>query len=217
MNAKPKLLELYSCAGGAGWGYVLAGFEVTGVDIKPQPRYKPGRFIQSDALEYLAVHGHEYDVIHASPPCQFACQMFCPTKPEKRQEHVNLIPATRELLQQLGKPYIIENVKGARKHLIDPIMLHGSMFGLPIFRDRYFEMYPNAPLMMPAPIRRDYTPVPINSSMKEGNKYATVAQMKVAMEIDWMIKTELREAIPPAYTRWIGNYLMSLQFKVEAA
>lgn len=187
-------------------GYDRAGFEVTGVDIAPQKRY-PFTFIQDNALEYLYKHGWKYDVIHASPPCQFAAQMFCPTKPEARDKHQNLIPQTREILRMIGKPYVIENVKGARGHLIGPIMLHGSMFGLPIFRDRYFEIYPEI-LMLPASIRRNYTPVPINSSSKEGNKHAPKSVMAAAMEINWMTKAGLREAIPPAYTEWIGRQLL---------
>jgi DNA (cytosine-5)-methyltransferase 1 len=197
-------------------GYFRAGFDVTGVDIHPQKRY-PFRFVQDNALEYLYKHGHEYDFIHASPPCQFAAQMFCPTRPEARLEHRNLIPQTRALLRLTGKPYVIENVKGARKHLIDPIMLHGSMFNLPIFRDRYFEMYPDAPLFMPAPIRRDYTPVPINSSSKEGNKHASVVDMAQAMNIDWMTKAQLRQAIPPAYTHWLGLELLKLTSETSRA
>lgn len=204
---KPRLLDLFCGAGGSAKGYKDAGFHVTGVDIKPQPRYVGDVFIQGDALEYLREHGHEYDVIHASPPCQFAAQMFNPRKPEKRQEHQNLIPKTRALLQQLGKPYVIENVKGARKHLVNPLMLHGSMFGLPVFRDRYFEM--SHPIYFTPVPRRDYTPVPINSSSKVGNKSKPTKIMAQAMNIDWMIRSELRQAIPPAYTEFIGKQMIS--------
>lgn len=206
-GSKPLLLDLFCGAGGAGMGYHMAGFAVIGVDIRPQPRY-PFTFIQGDALEYAAAHGHEFDAIHASPPCQFAARMFNPAKPEKRLEHKNLIPHTRAILQQLGKPYVIENVEQARAYLINPLMLHGSMFCLPIFRDRYFEM--SHPIYFTPVTRRDYTPVPINSSSKPGNKYAPVSVMRDAMGINWMTKAELREAIPPAYTEFIGRHLLKV-------
>lgn len=66
---KFKLLDLYSCSGGAGYGYEQAGFDVVGIDIAPQPKHR-GKFIQADAIEYLKAHWHEYDAVHASPPCQ---------------------------------------------------------------------------------------------------------------------------------------------------
>lgn len=203
---RPKLLDLFCGAGGAARGYQNTGFHVTGIDIQPQPRYAGDVFIQADALDYLREHGQEYDAIHASPPCQFASGMFNPVKPEKRAVHINLIPAVRGLLAALNKPYVIENVKGARRYLINPLMLHGSMFGLPIFRDRYFEM--SHPIYFTPVPRRDYTPVPINSSSKPGNKYAPVALMRTAMGINWMTKAELREAIPPSYTEFIGRHLL---------
>jgi len=202
---RPKLLDLFCGAGGAGMGYHLAGFDVTGVDIEPQSHY-PFAFVQDDALDFAAAHGHEYSVIHASPPCQFASIMFDPTQPEKRQEHKNLIPATRAVLQQLGKPYVIENVKGARKHLHNPLMLTGSMFGLPIFRDRYFEIVP--PIWFaPAVPRYDFEPVPINGS---SIRYPLADEMRTAMQIDWMTKMELRQAVPPAYTQFIGQHLLQI-------
>lgn len=204
--ARPKLLDLFCCAGGAAMGYYLAGFDITGVDIEPQPHY-PFPFIQGDALEYAAAHGQEYDAIHASPPCQFAAAIFNPCKPEKRSEHQNLIPATRDILKRLGRPYVIENVKRARGHLINPLMLTGSMFELPIFRDRYFEI--NPPLWWsPSIPRYDFQPVPISSSSKPGNTYAPAAIMRSAMGIDWMTKMELRQAVPPAYTQFIGEHLL---------
>jgi DNA (cytosine-5)-methyltransferase 1 len=201
---KPSLLDLFCGAGGAAMGYHLAGFDVTGVDIEPQPHY-PFAFIQDDALDYAAEYGYEYDAIHSSPPCQFASVMFDPTQPEKRDEHQNLIPAVRKILQQHGKSYVIENVKGARHHLINPLMLTGSMFGLPIFRDRYFEIEP--PIWF-APVipRYDFKPVPINGS---SIRYPLVADMRIAMQIDWMTKMEMRQAVPPAYTRFIGEHLLA--------
>ena len=108
---KPKLLDLYCKAGGAGMGYSLAGFEVTGIDIQPQPNY-PFRFIQYDAVAYLRRYGHLYDAIHASPPCQFASRSTAPHRANNK-EYFNLIPKTRAVLDKCGKPYVIENVKNA--------------------------------------------------------------------------------------------------------
>ncbi len=98
---------------------------MTGVDVVNQPRY-PFRLVQADALEYLREHGHEYDAIHASPPCQFYQYLNRVYK----DSHPDLIMPTRRLLLVTGRPYVIENVPGARRLLHNPIMLCGSMFGL---------------------------------------------------------------------------------------
>lgn len=108
--SRPRLLDLFCGAGGAAMGYHRAGFDVVGVDIKPQKHY-PFEFHQGDALEYVAAHGHEYDVIHASPPCQGYSEE---TPLEYRGNHPRMIGAVRDALQKIGKPYIIENVDGAR-------------------------------------------------------------------------------------------------------
>lgn len=205
---KPVLLDMFCGAGGAAMGYSRAGFDILGVDINPQPHY-PFNFIQDDALDFLAGNWKRFDAVHASPPCQFASRMFCPTKPEKRQNHINLIPVTRQLLKATGKAYVIENVAGARKHLINPVKLQGGMFGLRVWRDRYFELSFDLWFGLPFP---DYgfVPVPVNSSSKVGNKHAPVAIMRQAMDIDWMTKSELRQAIPPAYTEFLGMELIKV-------
>ena len=105
-----RCLDLFCCGGGAGMGYHLAGMEVVGVDIEPQPKY-PFAFVQEDALEYLAAHGHEFDFIHASPPCQGYSHL---TPAKNKGDHERMIPAVRELMIKTGKPYVIENVAGAR-------------------------------------------------------------------------------------------------------
>jgi site-specific DNA-cytosine methylase len=130
-----KLLDLFCGAGGAGQGYIDAGFEVTGVDIADQPDY-PGAFIQGDALAYLASHGHEYDAIHASPPCQASSALTKGTN--KGREYLNLIPATRALLELTGRPTVIENVQGS--DLRRDLTLCGEMFDLGVIRHRYFEL-----------------------------------------------------------------------------
>lgn len=131
-----KLLDLFCCAGGAGKGYRDSGFHVTGVDINPQPRYAGDKFIQGDALEYLATYGREYDVIHASPPCQASSALTKGTN--KGRLYPNLIPATRELLAQFETPTIIENVQGS--DLRRDLTLCGEIFNLGVIRHRYFEV-----------------------------------------------------------------------------
>ena len=144
-----KLLDLFCGAGGAARGYQLAGFHVTGVDHKPQPRYIGEEFVQADALEYLAEHGHDYDAIHASPPCQGYSIMH--NLPWLRgRDYPLLILPTIEMLEALGKPYVVENVMGARygsktlkkrgieAHGLRAGWLCGAMFGLPFYRHRLF-------------------------------------------------------------------------------
>lgn len=204
-----KLLDLFCGAGGAAKGYHDAGFEITGVDIKPQPNY-PYKFIQADALEYSL---EDYDAIHASPPCQFA------TAYKRNRGHVkpaiNLIPQTRERLRQAGVPYVIENVEGARDHLLSPIMLCGSSFGLDIRRHRLFEtnfLVPGVPCdhkwqtpRFPSPKNREN----LRCTVEIGVWRIPKEQQRRAMQIDWMSIPELSQAIPPAYTWYIGTHLKS--------
>ena len=133
-----KLLDLFSCAGGAARGYQNAGFHVTGVDINPQPNYAGDAFVQGDALEYLAAHGHEYDALHGSPPCQASCTLIKGNQKATAGNHINLIPATRAAFTELTVPTIIENVQGS--DLRRDLTLCGEMFGLGVIRHRYFEV-----------------------------------------------------------------------------
>lgn len=205
-----RLLDLFCCGGGAGMGYHLAGFDVVGVDISPQPRY-PFTFVEDDALEFLAEFGHEFDVIHASPPCQGYSHL---TPEASKGKHKKLIPAVRELCRKLGKPYVIENVAGARKELEAPVMLCGSMFGLRTQRHRFFEV--NFPLEAPAKCDHSEIPLLVTTASKAsrelrfklGMKPKSVKNAPEAYGIDWMGFAELKEAIPPAYTRFIGGRLM---------
>lgn len=215
----PRLLDLFCCQGGAGEGYRHAGFDVTGVDIKPQPR-NPHRFIQADALEYVAAHGHEYDAIHASPPCQaFSVATKAWNGRINRDAHPDLIDATRTLLRATGRPYVIENVVGAP--LTDATMLCGSSFGLAVRRHRLFEC--SFALMAPPcahhlqteakypPTRSDRTKLsPVVSVFGAGGGQGKNKDLwAMAMQIDWMDKHGLAQAIPPAYTEHIGGYLMA--------
>jgi len=206
-----KLLDLFCGAGGAAMGYYRAGFtDITGVDIAQQPNY-PFEFIQADALEYLAEHGHEYDVIHASPPCQ-AYSMAGQQWRKEGKEYPDLLDATRQALIATGKPYIIENVPGAP--LINPTVLNGAYFGMNLRRTRLFETNFTLPFVLLPPERR--------SNFRMGRKprkddpvvpvghFSGVARARRVMDIDWMTGAELAQAIPPAYTEWIGKHLIEL-------
>ncbi len=212
-----RLLDTFCGAGGAGMGYRRAGFEVVGVDIKPQPHY-PFEFIQADALEYIAEHGREYDVIHASPPCQ----AYSVTASLSNGNHPQLIEDTREAIQKIGKSYVIENVVGAP--LINPLMLCGTMFGLQVIRHRLFEI--NPPIYFPPFSCNHDGTVSGNRALRDGKRvtpclndfdFITVvghdfilSDARIAMDIDWMGQKEISQAIPPAYTEFIGKQLISI-------
>ena len=207
---KFRLLDLFCGAGGAGEGYRRAGFEVTGVDSQPQKRYKAGKFIQADALAYVAQYGWMYDAIHASPPCQ-THSVITPDK----SKHEDLIPQTQFWLRTLGLPYVIENVPGAKKYLRNPVMICGADLGLRVYRHRYFES--NLMLMaMKHKPHKDNTPRAghgISSkgfiSVTSGGNCGGIAYARMAMGIDWMTAAELSQSIPPAYTEFIGRQLMT--------
>lgn len=190
-------------------GYHRAGFEVIGVDIEPQKRY-PFEFHQGDAIEFIKRHGKDFDVIAASPPCKGYTEL----RALHSINHPKLIKITRETIQRVDKPYIIENVKGARFELINPLMLCGTMFGL-------FECNPSiffAPFSCchngKASGNKNYKGKPRNL---ENWEYLTVTghdfkveDARIAMGIDWMISKELSQAIPPAYTEWLGKEMRRL-------
>jgi hypothetical protein len=132
VEARVRLLDLFSGAGGAAVGYARAGFEVVGVDIEPQPNY-PFEFHQADALEFCREHGHEFDAIHASPPCQ----AYTPLRAVHGKDYPDMLAATREALEATGLPWVIENVPGAP--INSGIFLCGTMFDLRVYRHRWFE------------------------------------------------------------------------------
>lgn len=205
---KPKCLDLFCCAGGAGEGYKLAGFDVTGVDIVEQPK-NPHRFILGDALEYAKKHGHEYDFIHASPPCQAYTKAGKQWRKEGK-EYPDLIAETRKVLQELGKPYVIENVPDSP--LIDPIKLNGSFFGIKVHRLRLFETN----FELPQPEFEHIQPVKMGRPVKEGDviqpvgHFSGVPYARKEMELPWMGQKELAQAIPPVYTKWIAERYLEL-------
>jgi DNA (cytosine-5)-methyltransferase 1 len=218
---KPRLVDAFSGAGGSAKGYQRAGFYVVGIDIAPRPHYCGDEFIQSDALEMLAdldwLAG--FDAVHASPPCQGYTQ-FSNLNAERwgnRVEHPMLIESVRELLDATGLPYVIENVQGAP--LRKDLMLCGSMFGLRVRRHRIFET--NWSVGGAPPCHHQDDSIAIYGSMdgrrvwtrKNGTELRaarTIGQASEAMGIDWMTWNEIKEAIPPAYTEFIGKQLLDL-------
>lgn len=224
---RPLLLDLFCGAGGAAKGYHDAGFDVIGVDIHMQPRY-PYEFWQTDVTRFdVKAWARRLDAtaIHASPPCQ----AYSTTASLHDTEYPRLIAPVRELLQATGLPYIIENVAGARSELRDPITLCGSSFGLGVRRHRLFEIHGFEVGLVP-PCNHGAQPEPVDvtgtGSSRNGprldggggnsRKPRNLAHAREVMAIDWMTRPELSEAIPPAYTHWIGERLME-QLKEAAA
>ena len=169
-------------------------------------KHYPFEFHQADALQYLSEHSAEFDVIHASPPCQ---RFSVLTPPSHRSKHPDLIAATRAGLQACEKPYVMENVRGAMHLLKSPLMLCGTMFGLKIRRHRYFEIYPK---IAPPVLGCDHTFYPVLISgthrRKSGRFEYTAQQCRDAAELPWMTRKEMDEAIPPVFTEWIGRELI---------
>lgn len=209
---KPKLLDLFSCAGGAAMGYHRAGFEVVGVDKNPQPRY-PFEHHVRDAIEFAREHGHKFDAAHASPPCQ-TFTAYRRRGAGVGDSYENLIPETREVLDSLGIPYVIENVETAKLELIDPTRYCGSSFELDVRRHRLFES--NIPLNAQPCDHGWQTPrfpsatnrTNLRSTVEVGVWRIPLETQRKAMGIDWMELRELSEAIPPAYTEHIGRQLI---------
>lgn len=216
MSTTRRVLDAFCCAGGAGEGYRRAGFAVDGIDIDHQKRYRAGNFFLGDAIAFIREHGHKYDLIHASPPCQ----RYTPGAKQAgtSDKHPDLIDPTREACIEAGRPYIIENVEGARHKLLDPLMLCGVSFDLDVFRHRYFEssLDLKAPehLSHPGKIGDGRFVAPHGhsggTSTRDGVSRGSTADWRRAMDIDWMTGRELAESIPPAYTEFLGRQAHSL-------
>jgi DNA (cytosine-5)-methyltransferase 1 len=231
-----RLLDLFCCEGGAARGYLNAGFdEVVGVDNNEEYWYRYGgshtdprtTFVHDDALTYLFNHGDEFDAIHASPPCQF---YSVATSPENRAKHPDLLEITRNALDMIGKPYVIENVEGARQWMKAPITLCGSMFNLfaidedgemlRMERHRLFDL--NWDIEIPANMKC-FHPRSIKVAgaygggshhkkdmERRGGYVPKVSVIKNLMGIDWMTRRGLNQAIPPSYTEFIGRQLLAV-------
>jgi DNA (cytosine-5)-methyltransferase 1 len=199
-------------------GYHRAGFEVVGVDVNPQPRY-PFEFHQGDALAYLAEHHGEFDAVHASPPCQASSALTKGTNKAAGWggQHFDMIPATRNTLDAAALPYVIENVQGSG--LRRDMTLCGEMFGLGVIRHRYFELSGfefTPPAHIPhrgrvAGYRHgQWYEGPYFAVYGDGGGKGSIQQWQQAMGIDWTdVRKEIAEAIPPAYTEFIGHQLMA--------
>lgn len=215
IHHRPRLLDLFCGAGGAAMGYHRAGFDVVGVDIYPQPHY-PFRFIQADVMDLMAWKaplGFIPDAIHASPPCQDHM-----ATPHPLHGTGWMLPATRDMLAATGVPWVIENVASAPMRA--DYVLCGCMFGLRtssgmgLRRERWFETSWNGFALMPGHDHRE----PAISVVGHGTpswvraklgRNPTILEYRESMGIDWMNRNELSQAIPPAYTEWIGTQLLA--------
>lgn len=216
---RPRLLDLFAGAGGCSVGYHRAGWDVTGVDIEPHDDY-PYELIVANAIEVLADREFlaGFDVVHGSPPCPRYSTI---TPSHTRDQHPDLIPPVRAALREWGGVYVIENVPGAARHMVNPVKVCGSSFGLEVRRHRFFES--NVPLMS-TPCRHAEQGRPIGvygdhgqidteyrrpDGTRRGNKARDVAHAREALGIDWMTEwDDLADAIPPAMTEFVGGQLL---------
>lgn len=204
-----RVLDLFCGAGGAAQGYHDAGLTPKGVDVLPQPDY-PFTFLRGNVLHLPISYLRKFDLVHASPPCQKDAAITRGTNKHLRETYPDLIGPVRELLEASGVPYVIEN-PAARPDVV----LCGEMFGLGVIRHRRFELGGWA---TPQPVHKTHRgrvrgfrhgkfyDGPYVAAYGQGGGKATVAEMQTAMGIDWTDNHKsLREAIPPAYTRWIAE------------
>lgn len=227
----PKLLDLFCGEGGATAGYVCAGFEVFGVDNDAKRlRTYPLPCHEGDAIEFLLAHGHRFDAVHASPPCTGYTRGTAAI-PDRLERYDRLIGATREALEIVGVPYIIENVADARGELHDPIMLCGRMFGLgaidtdgtPLVLDRHrlFEGSPGLDLEAPHHPKHDRSiqvagayggarrdKVEARTIRKGGYVPKDLGVLRALLGTPWMTEQGCFLSIPPAYTFHLGRQLM---------
>lgn len=211
---KLSAVDLYCGAGGVTKGLQQAGFIVTGVDHKPQPRYVGESFIEANALEFDV---SKFDFVWASPPCQRYCRMNKGLLASQGRSHYHPddIGEVREKLIKNGAAYIIENVGGAP--LLDPVMLCGSSFGLHVQRHRFFEsnvMLLSRPCVhgywvkdKPAVHRLQGKSRIVGCYGNGRGQGDTVSAWRSAMGIDWMTRRELSQAIPPAYAEFLGRQI----------
>lgn len=216
-----RVLDLFCKAGGSARG-IRSAFpdaEIIGIDIEQQPRY-PFCFVQMDALHFEPTRGY-FDFVWASPPCQFGTGMQHLGKARNGSYpvHPNLIDPIRKKILSWDLPYVIENVYQARKFLKNPIMLCGTQFDLKVYRHRVFES--NVLLLAPQhKPHHDQTPSAGNGLSPKGfisvcgtggvrgmNAKQIVSCWSDAMNIHWMNRAELAEAIPPAYSEYIARQI----------
>ncbi|MFF5778454.1 DNA methylase [Streptomyces virginiae] len=222
---RPLLLDLFCCAGGAATGYHRAGFTVHGVDLVDRSARYPFAFRQGDALTVLAAliesgEIRRYSAVHASPPCQDKCALTVGTNQAMGWggTHIDLVAPTRELLDATGLPYVIEQPDG-KADVRKDISLCGEMFGLGVLRHRNFELG-RWTAAQPNHVRHrgyvrgwrhgEYRDGPYVAAYGKGGGKASVPEMQRAMGIDWTdVHEELTEAIPPAYSEWLGRAFLA--------
>lgn len=226
---RPRLLDLYCCEGGASMGYARAGFDVFGVDLFEdftQARY-PFASHRGDAIEFVKAHGHEFDAVAASPPCQHASAGTRAMRAHGKSRHPELIEPTRDALIATGLPYIIENVAGAA--LIDPVRLCWSMFrepgsvsnedGVPLRMERHRLFESNIPLTAPGPcchprdvqVAGSYGAAQRTiegAKRRRGGYVPSKAVQQRLLGVDWMTERGMYQCIPPVYTEHLGRQLL---------
>ena len=211
-----RMLDLFCSAGGASMGYHLAGFDVVGVDVEPQPNY-PFEFVQADALAYFDEHADEYDAAAGSPPCQsYSAMSGC--RPGLAAKYPAMVDAVRAMFTAWGRPWVIENVAGAgvasQPDLLgaNGLLLCGAMFGRALYRHRYFEssvplVQPDHPVhLVPASEAGHWVP---GTVISVAGNCSPIALAREVMDIDWMTRNELAESIPPYLAEYIGRQLMA--------
>ncbi|MFI6617570.1 DNA methylase [Streptomyces sp. NPDC050528] len=221
---RPRLLDLFSCAGGAATGYNRAGFDVDGCDIAHRPNY-PFAYHHGEALTYLAhliatEEIHQYAFVHASPPCQDKCTLTVGTNQSQGWggTHVDLVAPTRALLELTGLPYVIEQPNG-RAEIRKDLTLCGEMFGLGVIRHRNFELG-RWTAAQPAHVQHRgrvrgwrhgaYFDGPYVAAYGNGGGKPSIPELQAAMGITWTdVREELTEAIPPAYSEFIGRAFLA--------
>ncbi|WFB87552.1 MULTISPECIES: SAM-dependent methyltransferase [Streptomyces] len=212
-----RVLDLFCCQGGASMGYHLAGFEVVGIDLAPQPRY-PFQFIQADALAFVYEHGADFDFIHASPPCQ----RYTLAQRIQHREHPDLIAPTRAALEATGRPWAIENVEEAAPELREPVTLCAAPFGMQTYRHRLFETGGGFSFTPPrhkphtAPLTKMGRPRAAGHFAHYVGNFSGVQEARDDMQVPWMNRDGIRECIPPAYTEHVATALYASLLEVAA-
>ena len=228
MGSEPLLLDLFCGEGGAGEGYARAGFDVLGVDKAPaRLRHYPFQSVEWDALDFVMRHGWKYDAIHASPTCTGYSRGTAAVT-NRLEKYDRLIAATREALEIVGKPYVIENVADARRELVEPIMLCGRMFDLTatdddgthlvldrhrLFETNWFLWQPEHPKHDDSQVAGSYSGARRNKDearhVRKGGYVPSADVQRALLGTPWMTEKGCQLSIPPAYTEFIGSVLLS--------
>lgn len=223
----PRLLDLFCGEGGASVGYSRAGFDVVGVDLDAaRLKYYPFDSKHADALEYLYDFGGEFDAIHASPPCQ-GYSIATSALPDRLERYDRMIGAVRSLLDEIGKPYVIENVYNARKEMVNPKMLCGRMFdltavdtdGTKLVMDRHRMFETNWDLTVPPHHKHDKSLQVAGSyggarrdkvearKVRKGGYVPTLEVQRELLGLPHASEKGCWLSIPPVYAEFIGKQL----------